>query len=152
MIFLGRSFSQKSELCELKRLSLFWADLKKRNVTDPSPNAVEKVDPPGAPRFIFIRASLETAKLQDKELRRLATSPDRAENQQAIAILEPEAATAPEKELIPPRWDHPNASYWLKRTEADSQAFVYSSEELHVAAVFCAAELQVSRELKIPDL
>ena len=38
------------------------------------------------------------------------------------------------------------------RTEADSQAFVYSSEGLHIAAVFCAAELQVSRELKTPDL
>ena len=68
--------------------------------------------------------------------------------QQVIAILESEAAAAPKKELIPPRWGRQNASYWLKHTEADSQAFSYISEELHIAVVFCAAELQVSRDLR----
>ena len=81
-------------------------------MADPSSDAIENADLSGAPRCIFVRMSLKSAQLQDKELRRLATSPDRAENQQAIAILESEAAAAPKKELISPRWDHSNASYW----------------------------------------
>ena len=109
MIFRGCSFSPKSELCELKRLLLF-AGSRKRNMTDPSSNAVERVVLSGAPRFIFIRTSLESARVQAKELCRLAVSPDRAGNQQAIAILESEAAAVPKKELIPPRRGRPNAS------------------------------------------
>ena len=54
-----------------------------------------------APRFIFIRKSLECAQLQGEELRPLATSPDQAENQQAIAILDTEAAGAPAKDQFP---------------------------------------------------
>ena len=38
------------------------------------------------------------------------------------------------------------------RTQADSRAFIYTYEELYVAAAFCAAELQVPRQLKLPDL
>ena len=80
MIFRGCSFSQKSELCELKRLFLSNGP-QKRNMTDPSSSAIEKVALSGAPRFIFIRTSLESDRVQAKELCRLAVSPDRAENQ-----------------------------------------------------------------------
>ena len=106
----------------------------------------------GAARCIFIRASLENARIQDQELRRPAAPPDRAENNQAIAISESEAASAPTKELIPSCWGHQNTSYWLKHTEVDSQAFTHASEELRVAAAFCAADLQVSRDIKLSDL
>ena len=37
-------------------------------------------------------------------------------------------------------------------TQADTRTFIYTYEELYIAAVFCAAELQVSRQLKLPDL
>ena len=103
----------------------------------------------GAPRRLYIRMSLENARVQDKELCRLATSPDKAEQTQAFAILEAEAAAAPPKELIPSCWGRRNASYWLMRTEVDSQAYSYASEELHIAATFCAAELQVSRGIQL---
>ena len=72
--------------------------------------AIEKVELPEEPRFLFIRVGLESAQLQDKELRRLAKSSDPADNQQAVPILESEATKAPEKELILLCWDHPNAS------------------------------------------
>ena len=82
-----------------------------------------------APRFIFIRMRFGNARIQDKELRRVAAPPNRAENQQAIAISEPEAAAAPTKELIPPCWDHQNASYWLQHTE-ELRGAPHTSEEL----------------------
>ena len=111
---------------------------------DPTYIAMEDVDLPDAPRFLFIRLSLEAAQLQDKGLRRLAKSSGPADNQQAVAILQAGATAAPEKEPSPSRWDHPNASYWLLRARADSRAFTYTPEELCIATVFCAAELQVS--------
>ena len=119
---------------------------------DPSYFAVEKVELPEEPRFLFIRVSLESAQLQDRELRRLAKSTDPAGTQQAAAILQSEAIAAPEKEPAPSRWDHPNASYWLLHTKADSRALIYSEAELYIATVFCAAELQVLRDIKLPDL
>ena len=134
-----------------KKLFAF-VGFSKYNMTDPSSIALENADLSEAPRFFFIRKSLECAQLQDKELCRLATSPDGAENQQAIAILETEAAGAQEKGPILSCWDRPHASYWMLRTQADSRAPIYTFEELFIAAVFCAAELQVSRQLKIPDL
>ena len=94
MIFRGRSFSPKSELCELKRLFLL-AGSRKRNATDPSSSAIAEVGLSGSPPFFFVRMSLESDRVQDMELCRLAVSPDRAENQKAIAILESEAAAAP---------------------------------------------------------
>ena len=106
----------------------------------------------GAPRCLFFRASLENACIQDQELCRLASPPDKAENYQAIANLGSGAAAPPTKELIPPCWGHQNASYWLKRTEVDSQSFIYTSEELRIAATFCAAELQVSSKTRLSDL
>ena len=106
----------------------------------------------GAPRCICIRASLENACAQHQELCRLAAPPYRTENNQAIAISDSEAAAAPAKEHTPPRWGPQNANYWLTRTEADSQAYIYASGELHIAATFCAAELQVSREIRLSEL
>ena len=106
--------------------------------------AMEDVDLPDAPRFLFIRLSLEAAQLQDKGLRRLAKSSGPADNQQAVAILQAGATAAPEKEPTPSRWDPPNASFWWLHTQADSRAFIYTPEELYIATVFCAAELHVS--------
>ena len=80
---------------------------------DPSYFTVEKVELPTEPRFLFIRVSLEMAQLQVRELRRLAKLTGPADTQQAVAILQSEAIAAPEKELIPTCWDHPNAGYWL---------------------------------------
>ena len=97
---------------------------------DPTYLAVENAELPEAPRFLYIRVSLESAQLQDRELRRLAKSTDPADTQRAVAILQSEAIAAPAKELIPSCWDHPNASYWLIRARADSRAFIYSKEEL----------------------
>ena len=62
-----------------------------------------------------------------------------------MAILESEAIAAPEKEHIPTCWEHPSASYWLLRAAADSRAFTCSEDDLYIAAVFCAAELQVGK-------
>ena len=107
----------------------------------------------GAPRCIFIRAGLENARVHDRELCRMASPPDRAENDQAIAISEVEAAAAPPKELIPPRRGHQDARYWLQHTEVNSQALTYTSREPHITATFCAAEPQVSEpELHICGL
>ena len=107
---------------------------------------------PAEPRFLFIRASLELAQTQDRELRRLAISTEPADSQQAVAILQSEALAALETEHIAQCWDHPNASYWLLHSSADSEAFTYSQEDPCIAAAFCAAELQVSREASMPDL
>ena len=121
-------------------------------MTDPSYIAIENVELPEAPRFLFSRVSLESAQLQDKELRRLAKSPDQADNQQTAAILQSGATAATEKELIPSRWGHPDASYWSLHTRADSRAFIYAQEELYIATAFCAAEFQVSRALPPPEI
>ena len=40
----------------------------------------------------------------------------------------------------------------MLHASADSEAFTYSQEDLYIAAAFCAAELQVSREALMPDL
>ena len=74
----------------------------------------------GAPRRLFIRTSLEDVRIQDKEPCRLASSPDEKEQTQVFATLEPEAAAAPPKELIPSRWGRQNASFWLLRAEVGS--------------------------------
>ena len=121
-------------------------------MTDPSYSANANVELPEAPRFLFIRARLESTQLQDKELRRLAISSDPADNQQAVAILQLEATAAPEKEITPSCWGHLNASFWLLRAQADSRAFIYAQEELYIATAFCAAELQVSRALPLPEI
>ena len=93
---------------ELEKTLLF--PCQKRAMTDLCSIAHEEPRA-GAPRCLCIRVSLENARIQDKELCRLASSPDRAEHTQAIAILEPEAAAAPPKELIPTCWGRQNASY-----------------------------------------
>ena len=118
----------------------------------PSSFPDQNVELPAEPRFLFIRASLELAQSRDRELRRLAISTEPADSQQAIAILQSEASAAPAKEHIAPCWGHPNASHWLLHTSADSQAFIYSEDDLYIAAAFCAAELQVSRGASMSDL
>ena len=118
----------------------------------PSYLSAENAELPEAPRFLFIRASLESAQAQGRELRRLAKSMDPADKQQAVAILQSEAIAAPENQPIPACWGRPNAAYWLQHTEADAQAFTYSEEELYIATVFCSAELQVSRDIKLSEL
>ena len=77
---------------------------------DPTSFAVEKVELPEAPRFLFIRASLENAQVQDRELRRLAKSMGPADAQQAVAILLSEAIAAPKKK--------PSHRAWITRTRA----------------------------------
>ena len=116
------------------------------SLPDPELNLFEE------PRFLFLRVSLERAQAQDAELRRLAQSSNLDDSQTALAILQSEAMAAPKKEPIASCWDHSNASFWLLHTSADSEAFFYSPEELYIAAVFCAAELQVSREASMSDL
>ena len=118
----------------------------------PSSSQGANIELPQEPRLLFIRASLDLAQHQDKELRRLVNSNDQADARQAMAILQSEANAVPEKELINQCWGHPNASYWLLRTQADSDAFSYSEEDLYISAVFCAAELQVSRKAQMRDL
>ena len=49
------------------------------SLADPSFFTAQEVELPAEPRFLFIRASLELAQLQDRELRRLATSKDPAD-------------------------------------------------------------------------
>ena len=110
------------------------------------------VELPEEPRLSFMHVSLDLAQTQDRELRRLATSSEQADSHQAVAILQSEALAVPEKEHIQKCWDHPDASYWLLHTEADSDAFAYSKEDLYISATFCAAELQVSRKAQMHDL
>ena len=116
------------------------------SLSDPELNLFEE------PRFLFLRVSLERAQAQDAELRRLAQSSNLDDSQTALAILQSEAMAAPTKEPIAACWGHPNASFWLLHTSADSEAFFYSHEELYIASIFCAAELQVSRQAAMPDL
>ena len=71
------------------------------SLADPSFFTAQKVELPPEPRFLFIRASLELAQLQDRELRRLAKLMDPAGTQRAVAILQSEAIAAPEKGLFP---------------------------------------------------
>ena len=115
-------------------------------LTDPELNLFEE------PRFLFLRVSLERAQAQDSELRRLAQSSNLDDSQTALAILQSEAMAAPVKTPIAACWEHSNASFWLLHTSADSEAFFYSHEELYIASVFCAAELQVSRDASMSDL
>ena len=96
----------------------------------PSSFPDQNAELPAEPRFLFIRASLELAQSQDRELRRLAISTEPADSQQAMAILQSEATAAPEKEHIAPRRGRPNASYWLLHAAADSRAFIYSEDDL----------------------
>ena len=56
------------------------------------------------------------------------------------------------RKQIPACWGQPNASYWPLRTDVDSQASAYSSDELFIAATLCAAGLQASREIQLPEL
>ena len=88
----------KWPFCELEKTLLF--PCQKRAMTDLCSIAHEE-PLAGAPRCLCIRVSLGNARIQDKELCRLASPPDRAEHTQAIATLEPDAAAAPPKELIP---------------------------------------------------
>ena len=118
----------------------------------PSSFTDPELELPEEPRFLFIRVSLDMAQAQDCELRRLAKSPDLTDSQTALAILQSEALAAPKKEPIASCWDHSDASHWLLHASADSEAFFYSPEELYVASVFCAAELQVSRGATMSDL
>ena len=118
----------------------------------PSFSEEEKIELPDEPRLLFIRVSLDIAMHQDVELRRLVNSPDSSDACQAMAILQAEANAVPEKELICPLWDHQNASYHLLCTEATDDAFSYSEEDLKISAVFCAAELQVSRKADMREL
>ena len=118
----------------------------------PSFSEDEKIELPKEPRLLFFRVSLDIALRQDSELRRLVNSNDPADARQAIAILQADANSVPEKELIALCWDHQNASYQLLHTEADSDAFSFSDEDLYISAVFCAAELQVSRKAETPEL
>ena len=82
----------------------------------------------------------------------MVNSNDPADARQALAILQAEANSVPEKEVISLCWGHQNASYQLLHTEADSDAFSYSEEDLFISAVFCAAELQVSRKAEMREL
>ena len=118
----------------------------------PSFSEEEKIELPNDPRLLFIRVSLDIAMHQDVELRRLVNSNDPTDACQAMAILQAEANGMPEKELISPYWDHQNASYQLLHTVAASDAFSYSEEDLYISAVFCAAELQVSRKAEMHEL
>ena len=99
----------------------------------PSFSEEEKIELPNEPRLLFIRVSLDIAMHQDNELRRLVNSNDPADARQALAILQAEANGVPEKELISLCWGHQNASYQLLHTEADSDAFSYSDEDLFFA-------------------
>ena len=67
------------------------------------------------PRFLFDGESLNNAEMQDSELRRLAISVDPEDTQTAIAILQSEAISAPEIQLVPDIRDLPDASPWLLR-------------------------------------
>ena len=118
----------------------------------PSFSEEEKIELPNEPRLLFIRVSLDIAMHQDVELRRLVNSTDPIDACQAMAILQAEANGVPEKELICPLWGHQNASHHLLRTEATDDAFSYSEEDLYISAVFCAAELQVSRKAEMHEL
>ena len=163
MIFRGCCFRATKNLFgppwSFFSLSNFFVETKEKSqmaqtpsLANPSFFSAQKAELPAEPRFLFIRASLELAQLQDRELRRLAISSNPADSQQAVAILQSEAIAAPEKEHIPSCWGRPNASYWLLRATSDSRAFIYSEDDMYIAAVFCAAELQVSRGAKFPDL
>ena len=96
--FVGDASARKVAFFELEKTLLF--PFQKRVMTDLCSIAHEE-PLAAAPRCLCIRVSLENARTQEKELCRLASSPDRAERTQAIAILESEAAAAPPKELIP---------------------------------------------------
>ena len=84
----------------------------------------QKVELPAEPRFLFIRASLELAQLQVRELRRLAISPDPADSQQ-----ESKAIAAP----IGSYCDPAIGSYCRPRTGAFPDVLGPSERELLAA-------------------
>ena len=116
----------------------------------PFPSSSQDVDfeLPQEPRLLFIRASLDIAMHQDSELRRLVNSNDPADAHQAMAILQAEANNVPEKEHIALSWDHQNASYHLLHTEADSDAFSFSDEDLYISAVSAPLSSKSRAKLK----
>ena len=151
MIFRACCSGVESD-CVFRELESLIFSFQKRAIMDVLSIAREKEPHKGAPRCLYIRMSLENARIQQKEICRLASYPDKAEQTQAFAILDSEAPAAPPKEQTPPLWGHQNASYWLLRAGAGMQAFRYSAGELHIAATFCATELQVSRNIQLPEL
>ena len=158
-MFRGFCFRAKKILFELNKACFFPLSFKEKSQMAqspklPFPSSLPDMDGelPKEPRLLFIRVSLDLAQIQGRELRRLATSSVQADSHRAIGILQSEALAAPEKEHIQKCWGHPNASYWLLHTSADSDAFSYSHEDLYIASTFCAAELQVSRDASMRDL
>ena len=85
------------------------------NFAAPSLLAATQAELTEEPRFLSVSASLKNAELQDSELRRLAISVDPEDTQTAIAILQSEAISAPEIQLVPEIRGHPDASSWLLR-------------------------------------
>ena len=103
------------------------------------------------PRRVLIRASLEQGREAcDVELKRLERSPEAADSAEAHHLVKAIALPAsPDTVASVQDWDHANASFWLRASEARKEAFAYNHEMLLVAASVCAAELEVRRSYPV---
>ena len=96
-------------------------------------------------RRVSMRASLHQALVEDEEPKLWARPDDADANERALARLKGIAQLGETPSVdIGANWDHGNARYWMWSTEAGAEAFVYTEEQLWIAATFVAAEFQFS--------
>ena len=95
----------------------------------------------GPPRHVLMRASLRRARVEDEEPKVCARSDTADANRGRLAKLKDIAQSAETPSAdIGANWDHRNARYGLRSTEAVAEAFAYIDEQPLIAATFVAAD------------
>ena len=93
-----------------------------------------------------MRASFLDGTEQAAGLGASAHSVKREDDRQALRLLQAIAGNVSPNALFASSWDHGDASFWLRDTIAEGQAFARKSEQPLRAATFRSAEFQISRQ------
>ena len=97
----------------------------------PTPRAPEH------PRRLLKRASLQKGReVCDAALRRLVRSSQATDSAEPFALVKAFALSSQANVVLGRDWDHANASYWLRATEAHKEASAVDEEMLLAAAGF----------------
>ena len=100
------------------------------------------------PNHVLMRASLQQAPEEDKELRAWACPQDAGDGQKAVEKPRAIGNLASPNAVFGTDCGHSNTRYRLRNIEAGKQDFLYDKGQLLRAAVSCAAELHVSRSFR----
>ena len=101
------------------------------------------------PRHAPLRASVHNATEHYADIKALAHS---GGGHQAIDLLRSTGESASPNVAFATDWGHDNAGYWLRKTEAEGQAFLYNNAQPAWPATFCAAEFQISRQFGLRSM